>query len=70
MNYEMPDFADGKKWVDIELGHNGTSYGYRVYGCPQYDFMFSNAGYESEDSAYEAAVRQLNKLYGKDGWVA
>jgi hypothetical protein len=70
MSYEMPDFAKGRKWVDIETGENSGVYWFKVYECPQCDLMLYRSGYESEEGAYKMAVSELDRIYGKGNWVA
>lgn len=69
MSYEMPDFANGKKWVDIETGGSEV-YWFKVHECPQCDLMLYRSGYKSEEDAYEMAVSELDRIYGKGNWVA
>ncbi len=64
------------RWLLVETGivisgygsKNGT-WGYEVRDPDTEQRLLWNAGYDSEDKAFKAAVRSCNKVFGKGKWT-
>lgn len=60
-----------KQMFDIETGYfsSENDWGYIIWNNDYSVYDKRTSGYDSDDSAYQAACKVLDKAYGKNGWL-